>query len=60
MGYEMIQIDETAWRIEDSGHVRFFLLTGTKEALLIDSGMTVKNAKEIAESLTKLPSDTIR
>lgn len=55
MGYEIIQIDENTWRIEDSGHVRFFLLAGTKEALLIDSGMTVKNAKEIAESLTDLP-----
>ena len=54
MGYEIIQIDENTWRIEDSG-VRFFLLTGIKEALLIDSGMTVKNAKEIAESLTNLP-----
>lgn len=55
MGYEIIQVDAATWRIEDSGHVRFFLLTGTKEALLIDSGMTVTHAKEIAESLTKLP-----
>lgn len=54
MGYEIIQVDENTWRIEDGGQVRFFLLTGTKEALLIDSGMTIKNAKELAESLKKL------
>ncbi len=52
--YEIIQIDSQTWRIEDQG-VRFFLLTGDREALLIDSGMTVHNAKEIAHSLTDLP-----
>ena len=36
----------------DDGHVRFFLLTGEKEALLIDSGMQVTNAKELAEEIT--------
>ena len=54
MGYEKIQIDDNTWRIEDNG-VRFFLLKGKKEALLIDSGMTVNNAKEIAMTLTSLP-----
>ena len=53
MNYEIIKIDEKTWRIEDSG-VRFFLLTGTEKALIIDSGMTVHNAKEIAETLTDL------
>ena len=33
---EIIQINDNTWRIED-GMVRFFLLAGTKEALLIDS-----------------------
>lgn len=51
---EIIQINDTAWRIEDNG-VRFFLLTGTEKALLIDSGMNTPNAKQIAESITKLP-----
>lgn len=51
---EIIQINDNTWRIED-GMVRFFLLAGTKEALLIDSGMTTSNAKEIAESVTSLP-----
>lgn len=55
MAYEVIKINEGTWRIEDNGHVRFFLLAGSGQALLIDSGMMVNNAKEIAESLTDLP-----
>ena len=51
---EIIQMNETTWRIED-GMVRMFLLSGTKEALLIDSGMNTPNAREIAESITDLP-----
>lgn len=58
MNYEIIKIDEKTWRIEESG-VRFFLLTGTKKALLIDSGMTVHNAKEIAKTLTDLPVELL-
>ncbi len=50
----IIQINQNTWRIEDQG-VRFFLLTGSEKALLIDSGMNVHNAKDIAESLTELP-----
>lgn len=51
---EIIQMNENTWRIED-GMVRMFLLTGTKEALLVDSGMQTPNAKEIAEGITDLP-----
>ena len=51
---EIIRIDESTTRIED-GHVRFFLLEGREKALLIDTGMTAADAKEIAESLTDLP-----
>ena len=51
---EIIQMNENTWRIED-GMVRMFLLTGTKEALLIDSGVSTSNAREIAESITDLP-----
>lgn len=52
--YEIIQINENTWRIEDQG-VRIFLLTGTKEALLVDTGMNTANAREIAETITSLP-----
>lgn len=51
---QIIQINENSWRIENAG-VRFFLLTGGEKALLVDSGMTVRNAREIAASLTDLP-----
>lgn len=55
---EIIKIDDNTWRIED-GHVRFFLLAGEKKALLIDSGMQVYNAREIAESLVDLPVELL-
>lgn len=55
---EIIKINEKTWRIEDGG-VRFFLLAGTEKALLIDSGMTVHNAKEIAESIVDLPIELL-
>lgn len=58
MDYQIIQIDENTWRIEDGG-VRFFLLTGTERALLIDSGMNTPNAREIAEGLTGLPLELL-
>ena len=54
MGFEIIQINRNTWRIEDDG-VRLFLLTGTKQALLIDSGMNLNNARDIAVGLTNLP-----
>ena len=58
MNYEIVKINENTWRIEDGG-VRFFLLAGTDKALLIDSGMEVSTAKEIAESLTDLPVELL-
>ena len=54
MDYEIIRINHNSWRIEDSG-VRFFLLVGTERALLVDSGRNVRNARDIAASLTDLP-----
>ena len=58
MEYKIIPMGEGTWRIED-GHVGFFLLVGTKRALLIDSGISVCNAKEIAQSLTDLPVELL-
>ena len=54
MEVEIVRINENSWRIEDSG-VRFFLLTGTERALLVDSGRTAVDARDIAASLTDLP-----
>lgn len=58
MNYEIIQIDSQTWRIENNG-VRFFLLVGNEKGLLVDSGMTITNAREIAETLTDLPIELI-
>ena len=51
---DVIKINENTWRIEDDG-VRFYLLTGTEKAALIDTGMTTSDAREIAEKITDLP-----
>lgn len=51
---EIIQMDQNTWRIEDD-EVRYFLLTGTERALLIDSGVTSPDARKVAEGLTDLP-----
>lgn len=48
------QIDNSTWSFEEGG-VRFFLLTGSEKALLIDSGMQAHNAREFAAQLTDLP-----
>ena len=51
---EFKKLDDTTY-VCDEGHVRFFLLIGEKEALMIDSGMQVTNAKELAEKVTDKP-----
>ncbi len=51
---EIRKIDGETWSFEEGG-VRFFLLVGTERALLIDSGMQTRNAKELARELTDLP-----
>lgn len=51
---DVIRINEDTFRIEDNG-VRCFLLLGSERALLIDTGMTGENVREIAEGLTNLP-----
>lgn len=55
---KIIKIFDNTWSIEDEG-VRFFLLAGKEKALLIDSGMTVRNAKEIAQGLVDLPVELL-
>ncbi len=52
------RIDERTWSIED-GFVRCFLLEGNEKALLVDSGVSGDEAREIAETLTKLPIELI-
>lgn len=54
MEYEVFQMDAATWRIENKG-VRFFVLAGSRRAAVIDTGMSVENAKDIAASLTDQP-----
>ena len=58
MDHQVIQINENSWRVEDGG-VRFFLLTGSEKALLVDSGMTVPSALSIVRELTDKPIELI-
>ncbi len=51
---EIIKINDNSWRIED-GFVRMFLLEGSDTALLVDTGATCPEARQIAESLTDKP-----
>ena len=55
---EIIKMSDDTWRIEDKG-VRFFLLAGKEKALLIDNGMQINNAKEIAQQLVSLPIELL-
>jgi len=50
--YQIIQIDDSTWSIED-GFVRFFLLKGDEKALLIDSGVDIDGVKELASGILK-------
>lgn len=51
---EVIKINDTTW-IFNEGDIRFFLLEGKTEALLIDCGCQTRNAKELANEVTSLP-----
>ena len=55
---EIIKMNENTWRIEDGG-VRCFLLEGKDKALLIDSGMTLPDARTLAEGVTSLPLELL-
>ena len=48
MEVKITQADASTWIFDEAG-VRFFLLAGTERALLIDSGMMTRNAKELAD-----------
>ena len=52
--YTATQIDDKSWFILDE-IVRIFLFTGTKSALLVDTGFGTGDLKTFAETLTDLP-----
>ncbi len=53
-----IKINEDTYRYED-GEVRFFLLIGSKVAMLIDTGMNVTGIKELVKEITDKPVSLI-
>lgn len=60
--YEVFQIDENTWRIEEYNslcNVYMYLLTGEREALLIDAGYGNIPLDQIVASLTTLPVQVI-
>jgi len=58
MSLNVIKMNENTW-IFSEGFVRFYLLEGTKRALMIDTGMETKDALEEAQKITKLPISLI-
>lgn len=54
MNPNIIPLNDHTWRIED-GFVRYFLITGSEKAMLIDSGVSTPDVKTVAESITSLP-----
>ena len=52
--YNVIQISDQAWRIED-GHVRSLLFAGDCKAMLVDTGFGTGDIKACVESLTNMP-----
>lgn len=54
----IISVDANTWRIEEE-RVRFFLLAGNRRAMLLDSGLEIHNAKDIAEGLVSLPVELL-
>lgn len=58
MEYRVFQLDVKTWRIEeydDHSSVYFYLLSGEKGALLLDTGMGTVDTAQIVRSLTNLP-----
>ncbi len=51
-------IFENTWAVEDEG-VRYFILAGTKRALVIDTGRSGLDIRPVVESVISLPYDLI-
>ena len=52
--YDVIQINDMSWIIEDNG-ARMFLFAGTDKAILVDSGYGQGDLRKTVGDLTKLP-----
>ncbi|MBE0687982.1 MAG: MBL fold metallo-hydrolase [Anaerolineaceae bacterium] len=62
MNNKVVQMDDQTWRIIDGsgkGTVYSYLLTGSKQAILIDTGMGLTSMKPITDKLTTLPVSVV-
>lgn len=58
MEYRIERLDENSWRMEEYDTVNsayFYLLTGTAQALLLDTGFGTLDVRAIVQTLTPLP-----
>ncbi len=53
--HEVTQIADRTWHIGENQRTSVYLLTGTREALLIDTGMGLGDLPAVVRSLTDLP-----
>ncbi len=53
--YKATRVAEQVWRIDDHGNDNMYLVEGTKQALLIDTGVGAANLGAFIKTLTTLP-----
>ncbi len=53
------RLADNTWYFEEEGDVRFFLLAGSRRALLIDSGMSSPNAGDLARQMVDVPVELL-
>lgn len=58
MDYTVEKKNDNTWIIAE-GNFRMFLLAGEEKALLIDSGLSLRNVRKIAAGLTDLPLELL-
>lgn len=54
----MKELYRNTWTVDDQG-VRIFILCGTEKCLIVDSGMTERNLREMAAACTDLPAELL-
>ncbi len=52
MNYNIVEVDKKTWRIENV-FVYSFLLVGDERAIMIDSGCSIENMKEVVQGILK-------
>jgi hydroxyacylglutathione hydrolase len=53
--YKATRVADKVWRIDDHGNDNLYLIEGTKQALLVDTGLGASKLGEFVKTLTTLP-----